>query len=415
MKLYHKNTLRNHLCCGLAIASGLLCSQSLNAAEEILGVQVGGFLSQGYLISTDNDYLADSSKGSFDFREYGVNASKTFGANWRIGAQVFGQKLGKYGNDKVTVDWAIVDYNFNQQFGIRAGRVKIPRGLYNESLDLEVTRPFVLLPQTFYDARLRDFNNAFNGGMFYGTFDLKSMGSLDYKAYFGDIQIRTTDSGVNDFFSAGNTAYSYDLGMDYTYGGQLFWSTPLSGLRIGLSLSDFHNLYGSQLAPPPLTGIASVLIEINDYTRYVFSAEYFYEDWMFALEAGKEVAFAGVSVVNMPGPGPSTMPFGSVNISNRQLSLAVSRRINSWLEVGAYAGAIEGVAPSPSAIKYGADHCYDYALSFRFDITSHLIFKIEGHYVDGTSMLFNLPDWPQPDFAREPEWFYFASKLTFHF
>ena len=46
---------------------------------------------------------------------------------------------------------------------MRAGRVKMPRGLYNEALDVDAVRPFVLLPQSVYDNRLRDFNASFEG------------------------------------------------------------------------------------------------------------------------------------------------------------------------------------------------------------------------------------------------------------
>jgi len=54
-----------------------------------------GFASQGFIDNSGhNDYLGGkSSQGTFDFREYGANASMAYG-KWRVGAQFFGQKLG---------------------------------------------------------------------------------------------------------------------------------------------------------------------------------------------------------------------------------------------------------------------------------------------------------------------------------
>ena len=56
------------------------------------------------------------------------------------------------------LDWAVADYNFRQEFGIRVGRVKYPKGLYGEALDLDVIRPFVFLPMSVYNPVLRDFS-----------------------------------------------------------------------------------------------------------------------------------------------------------------------------------------------------------------------------------------------------------------
>ena len=44
-------------------------------------VQIGGFLSQGYITSDGNNYPFEDKDGSFDFREMGVNASTTVGAS----------------------------------------------------------------------------------------------------------------------------------------------------------------------------------------------------------------------------------------------------------------------------------------------------------------------------------------------
>jgi hypothetical protein len=98
-------------------------------------VQVGGFFSQGYLYSSNNNYPTADKGGTWDFREMAANVSTTFGSHLRVGGQVFAQRLGALGDDKVKLDWAVADYNFSSLLGVRVGRVKYPKGLYGEALD----------------------------------------------------------------------------------------------------------------------------------------------------------------------------------------------------------------------------------------------------------------------------------------
>ncbi|HYD85132.1 MAG TPA: hypothetical protein VEA63_13800, partial [Opitutus sp.] len=59
------------------------------AAVVWKNVQLGGFFSQGYLKSDHNNYPVDTEDGTFDFREYALNASTTLGAHFRVGGQIF--------------------------------------------------------------------------------------------------------------------------------------------------------------------------------------------------------------------------------------------------------------------------------------------------------------------------------------
>ena len=56
------------------------------------------------------------------------------------------------------------DYRFKDWLGIRAGRVKIPFGLYNDSSDVDSARVPILLPQSLYPTLNRDFLLAQTGG-----------------------------------------------------------------------------------------------------------------------------------------------------------------------------------------------------------------------------------------------------------
>ena len=169
-----------------------------SVAIENTNIQIGGFFSQGYLYSNNNNFPTADEGGTWNFREMAFNVSDTIGAHLRIGGQAFAQSFGNIGDDKIILDWAIADYNFNQYFGIRVGRVKYPKGLYGEALDLDAVRPFVFLPGSVYSPILRDFSASFDGGMAYGSFNV-GKSSFDYKAFFGDIPMNP-NQGVAEFY-----------------------------------------------------------------------------------------------------------------------------------------------------------------------------------------------------------------------
>ena len=89
-------------------------------------VQIHSFASQGFMYSNDNNYLTtNTSQGSFAFTDFGANVSTQVTDKFRVGAQIYDRNLGKLGNWRPSLDWAVADYRFKDWFGIRAGKVKL--------------------------------------------------------------------------------------------------------------------------------------------------------------------------------------------------------------------------------------------------------------------------------------------------
>ncbi|MCX6956217.1 MAG: hypothetical protein NTV51_29130 [Verrucomicrobia bacterium] len=390
---------RSWLARTLAALGATACLSAAATDLTWKNIQFGGFASQGYLVNTGhNDYLGETSDGTFDFREYAANASWSTG-KLRLGAQAFGQKLGPYGGDAIKLDWAVVDYQAAQWAGVRVGRVKMPLGLYNEALDLDSVRPYVLLPQSVYDARLRDFNAAFNGGMLYGNVSLKKFGTIDYRAFYGDIPI-SLSSGAADFYNTGLNATTLKMKMDHVIGGTLFWNTPVAGLRTGYSYSEFDHLAITRNAFFGPTATTYVK-QADAYKRQLASVEYTHGDWIFATEFGREDAtfvltpFAAVTI------RPAKIKYGYV---------AASRRVNKWLELGTYFSYSQEKQATNALLRQA-----DYALSAKFDLNEHLIFKVEGHRLNGAGKIFDTPSHPQPLANRDNDWTMLAVKTTYTF
>src|SRR5688572_1945384 len=120
-------------------------------------LQVHAFVSQGFLKSSDNNFLASTDRGAFEFFEAGINVQKQLTPKMRWGIQLFTRDLGPIGNYTARVDWAFLDYRWRDWLGVRAGRIKLPFGLYNDTSDIDAAQPTALLPQAVYPAENLDF------------------------------------------------------------------------------------------------------------------------------------------------------------------------------------------------------------------------------------------------------------------
>src|ERR1035437_3337463 len=137
---------------------------------DAAGIEIHGFLSQGYIKTTkENNFpVTNSGQGSFNFNDFGINFSKELTPDLHVGLQLFAFDRGTYGRDAITVDLAFGDYRFKDWLGFRAGKVKIPLGLYNEARDNDALRTFIFLPQNEYYEYERDSIMAMIGGSLYG-------------------------------------------------------------------------------------------------------------------------------------------------------------------------------------------------------------------------------------------------------
>jgi hypothetical protein len=226
----------------------------------LFDVEVHGFVSQGFILSLGNNYLTESKQGSFEFTEVGLNVTKNIGDRFSIGMQLFMRDLGPIGNYKPQFDWFYLDYRFFDWLGFRAGRTKLPFGLYNEQSDIDQARVPILLPQSVYPIENRDALLAQTGVELYGYVPLSFMGAFDYRLYGGTIFLDSTSLASPDVTVT-------DLDVPYLVGGRAMWHLPLDGLRVGGSLQalrididyvvDGNTLAGlvaAGLAPPDFDG-----------------------------------------------------------------------------------------------------------------------------------------------------------------
>lgn len=353
-----------------------------------------GFASQGYLQTSDYNYLApDTKDGSFQFTEAGLNASINPFPRTRISAQAFtydiGNDVGKY---DFVLDYAQVEYTFSDYLGVRAGRIRRPQGIYNSIQDVDLARTYVLLPQGVYDARWRDFYVSIDGGEFFGTLPLNKAGSLSYELY-GGMDNLSMDGGVAKLLrNAYGTAIQLDsIDSEPDSGAQLWWNTPLDGLRIGAAGGykfdfEIHSSIITPNGPVPLN-------TIEDVAFYQGSVEYTWKKWTFQTEYYTYLLY----------------PQGGQSSRVDAWYAAASYRFNKWFEAGTYYTEYYGNTDERSI---STDYQKDLALTLRVDPTSWWTFKVEGHYIHGTGLLDDNGANPSQD---NRGWFMLALKTTVSF
>ena len=379
-------------------------------AIEFNGLHINGFLSQGYLYTNHNDYIADTKGGTFDFNEVGLNFGYQLNDSLRFGAQVLSRNLGVDGNNKFTFGYLFGDYNFNRYIGLRGGKIRIPMGFYNHTRDVDMLRTSVFLPNAVYYDEFYTFFSAFYGAEIYGELPLASFGTLEYELFGGKMD------EDDDSFLMKNNAISFSAGpgdftADDAYGVALRWNTPQEGLRLGYSY-----FYAScRISFDDAAFLQTVDLDLAEVDPVqVLSAEYTWEDFVFAAEFSRFRQVTNIDYGVLPAP--------FVDIHTRE----------GWYVSGAYrySELFEfGVAYSEfyhDKNDRGGDTFAPYnfkgwrkdlTFSTRFDITDYWLVKAEYHIVDGAAWLPNpglYSDANSLDNIKQ-KWNMIALKTTFSF
>jgi len=371
-----------------------------------LPVEIHGFVSQGFIKSTKNDYLAASERGSFEFAEVGFNLTKELADNLQAGMQLFAHDLGPLGNYSPQFDWFYLDYRWQDWLGLRAGRTKIPFGLFNEVNDIDAARSPILLPQSIYPVDHREFLLAVTGGELYGDISLGGAGALEYRAYGGTLFIDTPAPPAPGISVL-------DFSVPYAFGGRLMWSTPLDGLRVGASGQDlrFDATYG--FSPEVLAALQGVMLLPADLAGPL-PVKFRVPRWVASLEYSAHDVDVAVEYSRWTGDFESRAPliFPPHTVNERYYAMG-SYRVSSWFTPGLYYSVLY---PNIRDREGRAQHQHDLAVFFRYDLMANWLLKLEGHLMRGTAALDNksLNDGVPPA-QLPPNWALLLIKTTAYF
>jgi hypothetical protein len=385
--------------------------------RDLKQLTISGFASQGYLWSSENNYLGNSKGGSFEFSEVGISFLTPLSENLHFGIQFFAWDLGEVGNNKVVLDWAFGDYRWKDWLGIRLGKVRTPFMLYNDTRQLDLTRTSILLPQSIYDAQFRDVFVAINGGSLYGNIRLQSLGSLDWDLYGGTDNIDNQEGflpGTLNWRGIGSTEISFK----YAWGARLSWNMPPRGLCIGGSvlrtqldingkLTAEMAYYLSRVLSTPIPAGLPISTAMEVFYRG-FSLEYDVENFTFSAEWYRRKTEMPLEQPFLPG----------IDETAEGYYLMFTYRLTDWLRVGSYYSVYyldkddKKGTKMPMLGREDFDAWQkDLVFLTRFDLNDSWLLKLEGHIIDGAAQV---NSWENPG-GESRRWFLLAIKVSFSF
>lgn len=353
-----------------ALAAGVPASAQFKFAGK--DIQVHGFIQQGFVKSTNNNFLTMKTRdGSFSMTDGGFNISSRLTPKLRVGAQAFSRNIGDLSNGQVVLDWAFADYKFNDWFGIRGGKVKTQLGLFTDTQDMEFVHTWALLPQSMYPIDQRATTISHVGGDIYGDFQLKKAGKLSYVVYVGS----RPEDRRGGYFLGTRDAYAPISSYHSTVrGGDLRWYTPIDGLMAGYSHFDVNGggdikLVSSPVRPLPPAGLP------GRFDLDKSSTDAFYADF----QRGAFRTYA--ELWRMDQDIRLSFSPGALSLQRYQAwYVAASYRVHKNVEIGSYYN------------NFAVDRRLDFSptngirgpvVSARFDVNRYWNIKAETHFIDG--------------------------------
>lgn len=440
----------------LMVKIAAIISAESCVAYELCGVDIHGFISDGYLSNDENNFVEDTGENSFSYGEIGINFSKDLNDNLRFGVQIFAKDFSDVSENEIVVDWAYADCRIYEVLGLRIGQIKFPHGLYNEIRDIDTLRTSIFLPDSVYhevsydlyanDAVLslqgissRDLYLSLQGIGIYGYIDLSIAGGLTYQAMYGtqkvDPNSNTTKRQIDylntktPFINLSDSLIENDsVEVDYKYAGNLLWDTPLDGLRIGCSLDNLKmrassrftdhlkaNINGQDITI--VNGGEKIETKYDKLENWVFSAEYTWRNLILTAEY-----ILTIKDYEVASDSFKSLPIGNAAEQSTATGWYVggAYRFTDWLEFGGYYSQSNFDTIKDSNTEYSVyffKEFRDVCATVRFDINSYWAIKFEAHGFKGSYPVNDL----LADLATltstnvEEDWYMYTAKMTVAF
>jgi hypothetical protein len=366
-------------------------------------VQVHGFASLGYFNTTDNNFFGDTKRdsGDVDFWELGINGSWRPLPDLQLSMQVVSRRAGETDDGDLRIDYGFLDYSFisdvDDLWGIRLGRVVNPFGFYNDTRDMPFTRPSILLPQSIYFDRNRQFSLSSDGGQLYGErrTDIGTFSLQLQVAYprTDDPDLRRTILGTAPAELKGKTSFL----------GRLMYEKDQGKFRLALSSIKARTKFEP--------GGPDIKDGRFNFAPIYLSAQYNAERWSLTSEYAlrrTEIMGFGPSLPDTDFTGESYYIQGTFRLSQRWEG--VLRYDVLYLDRDDRDGKKREAATGGARTAHSR-FAKDLTIGVRWDVVPNFLLRFEYHNVNGTAWISDLEN---PD-ERTQRWNLFVLLGAFRF
>lgn len=327
-------------------------------------LRIDAFGTQGYLRTSENEFLGTDSRGTFDFGSYNLLVKASPAERFHVWLELFSSSQL---DDMVMLEWAFGEYIFNDQAHLKFGKIPAPIGIYNEMRDVYPMLPLSLLP-AFY-AEATEFSPA--------TF--KGVGLSGRTSLLG-AEIEYDLFGGTSYFNHSTNTRRYES----VTGARLWLNSPNRVLRFGQTLFS-----GTEM--PDTGATAGQRIRMS---TYIPSIEYF-------------------SPIGLNIRGELGLHYHQGELKNpkdpRRLgyyveaTYMIAERLMPVVRYDVY-------YPRRRDVNTSADYQKDLTVGFNYNVTEFLVWKADVHFIKGTALL-AAADNPTP----EEEWRLYATSISFLF
>ena len=182
-------------------------------------VSVHGYASQAYAVSEEHPIFGIPTDGTTNYRDLALQFRYDANRRNAVVVQFRHERFGQMRTDGgVELDWAFYQRNLSDRLSLKAGRIPLPLGIFNEASGAAMTSPFFRPPQEFYDRHYT--SKTVEGILTSASLGRTGGWTFDVDAYFGRWKL---DQWEREVRADGENAW----------GAQVWANTPLTGVRIG--------------------------------------------------------------------------------------------------------------------------------------------------------------------------------------
>lgn len=269
--------------------------------------------------------------------------------------------------DEVELDWAFYERRLADQTSLKIGRVQIPYGIYNEIRDVGTILPFFRPPFVIYQEGAFT-SETVDGLSISHLFAPESDWSLRADLYLGEWELVELDIFTQEALLAE---------VKDSYGSQLWLSTPLSGLRLGLAYQR-REVEGGSLRAPGTVG---------EFDDFLFSVDGNFGRWLLRSEWRHFQNGRGVIPVLLTQDFDLEIDTWYVQFG--WYATDSLRFYAQFEQAESFSNASSFTAPQDVVLRE------DLGVAVNYQFTPSLVLKLEYHEVEGEEGSFR-PVFPPP-------------------
>ena len=371
-------------------------------------IQIHGFASQAYTLTNQNNFFGESTgNGSFETTELGINTSWRIFPEVQLSGQLLWRKVGNIGDDKIQLDYGLIDYRFfsNEQHhhGLRLGRIKNPLGLYNDTRDVAFTRPGVILPQSIYFERTRDLALSSDGGELYGELRFAT-NTLGWELMVAQPRTSDVDTEVA-LLGADRPGH---LKGDPSIIGRLTYDHNGGRIRLALSSARLNLEYQPGLGDASGAGVIR-------FTPTVLSGQFNSEHWSITTEYARRDFLFGDNINYIPAMLKTIT--GESYYLQSEYRLTEKWELMARYDV-AYQNVDDEMGQKFETLTAGTTPAHslfskDWTAGVRWNPSPAWMVRAEQHWVNGTAWL---PFQDNPDRSKTYQhWRLFTVLVSYRF